>query len=690
MVSTTQRKIESKYFAAKEDPKEVAVTIMDKVETFTQTLRGLGIHQKFRDCWAAYHGAYYNTFGGGHQITFGGEQGELSHLPINHIRNIAQHMKTMTLASRPSFDARAANTDPKSLIQAQLASGLLDYYMREKRLERYISTAVEYAIVLGAGYVKTTWDQGYGKIVERDTDEEGRDVIIREGDVTFSNLSPFEVIYDLSKQDQNHDWLITVEFKNRYDIIAKFPEYESEILGVGGKDEWQGLIFNKTMATEEIPVFTFFHRPSDSVPEGREIVLVSEDVVLTDQPLPYREIPVYRVSPNDVLGTAMGYSNIFDLLPIQDAINTTYTSVFSNQVAFGTQNLFVETGSNVSMSNLGGGLNIIEGLKKPEVLQLLGTSPQSFTLITMLEQLMETLSGINSVTRGNPEANLKSGTSLAMVQSMAVQFISGLQQQYVCLLEDVGTGLINILKDYATEPRVASIVGKNNKAYLKTFKSDDLQEVNRVIVDVGNPLAKTTAGRMEIAQQLMQMKPDEFSVAQFIQLINTGNLDVITDKSTKKLNQMEMENERLMAGTPVKAFAFDDHIEHIKDHTSLLDDPDIRDNDELNAAVLQHIQEHVDLSRSVDPAVQQALGHQVLPPLIPPPMDVNGQPLPPQGAPLQVDPSANAVPPMQNDPNNMPGQPVAGLPNMPKPPEEAQVQATTPEEMLAIQSGQRG
>lgn len=688
MVTTTQRKFESKYFAAKEDGKEVAVTIMDKVETFTQTLRGLGIHQKLRDCWAAYHGAYYNTFGGGHQITFGGEQGELSHLPINHIRNIAQHMKTMTLASRPSFDARAANTDPKSLIQAQLASGLLDYYMREKRLERYISTAVEYAIVLGAGYVKLAWDQGQGAITERDIDENGRDIIIREGDATFSNLSPFEVIYDLSKQDQNHDWLITVDFVNRYDIIAKFPEYESEILGLGGKDEWQGLIFNKTMATEEIPVFTFFHRPTDSVPDGREIVLLSETVVLTDQPLPYRQIPVYRVSPNDVLGTAMGYASIYDLLPIQDAVNTIYTSIFSNQVAFGTQNLFVKTGSNVSMSNLGGGLNIIEGLEKPEVLNLLGTSPQSFQLVQMLENLMETLSGINSVTRGNPEANLKSGTSLAMVQSMAVQFISGLQQQYVCLLEDVGTGLIDILKDYATEPRVASIVGKNNKAYLKQFKSDDLMEVNRVIVDVGNPLAKTTAGRMEIAQQLMQMKPDEFSVAQFIQLINTGNLDTMTDKSTRKINQLQMENERLMAGTPVKAFAFDDHIEHIKEHTSLLDDPDIRDNDELNAAVLAHIQEHVDLSRSVDPAVQQALGHVVLPPLAPPggsqaQLDENGQPVQIQGDP-------NAVPPMQNDPNNMPGQPVAGLPNLPKPPEEAQVQATTPEEMLAIQSGQRG
>jgi hypothetical protein len=344
------------------------------------------------------------------------------------------------------------------------------------------------------------------------------------------------------------------------------------------------------------------------------------------------------------------------------------------------------------MSNLGGGLNIIEGLEKPEVLQLLGTSPQSFQLITMLENLMETLSGINSVTRGNPEANLKSGTSLAMVQSMAVQFISGLQQQYVCLLEDVGTGLINILKDYATTPRVASIVGKSNKAYLKTFQSEDLQEVNRVIVDVGNPLAKTTAGRMEIAQQLMQMKPDEFSVSQFIQLINTGNLDVITDRSTKKLNQLEMENDRLMAGTPVKAFAFDDHIEHIKEHTSLLDDPDIRDNDELNAAVLQHIQEHVDLSRNTDPAVQQALGHQVLPPLPPPPgpVDAQGNPLPPdQGAGPQVPGAPQAGPVLNQGPGGIPQQPQPNIPNLPNPPKGAEVQATNPQDMLAINSGQR-
>ena len=53
---------------------------------------------------------------------------------------------------------------------------------------------------------------------------------------------------------------------------------------------------------------------------------------------------------------------------------------------------------------------------------------------------METLSGVNSVARGNPEASLQSGTALAMVQSQALQFMSGLQQSYIQLIEDVGTG----------------------------------------------------------------------------------------------------------------------------------------------------------------------------------------------------------------------------------------------------------
>ena len=605
-------KKESKYFAAAKDQKVLGSNLMRKVSGYQQMAKALGIHQKLKNSWASYHGMFWNTFGGSHQVTFTGEQGELSQLPVNHIRNIVTHMKTMTLASRPALEARAVNTDPKSLVQAQLGSGLLDYYMREMRLEKYIANAVESALVLGAGYIKIEWDTSKGQIVEED-EETG--MVIREGDLSFSNLDPFSIIYDLNKSDSDHSWIITIDYKNRYDLIARFPEFEDQIEALPGKDKLEGaLILNRDMASDEIPVFTFFHKPTESLPKGRQVMFLSDDTVLTDLDLPYKKIPIFRISPADILGTCIGYANTYDLLPLQDALNTLYTSVFSNNVALGTQNLFVETGANLNMTSLSGGLNVIEGLKKPEPLNLVASSPETYQLIKTIESLMETISGINSVVRGNPEKNLTSGTSLAVVQSQAVQFINGLQQQYIQLLEDLGTAIIEILKDYATEPRVVSIVGASNKAYLKQFKAEDLQEINRVVVDVGNPLSKTFAGRIQMAEQLMQMKADEFTIDQYIQVINTGKLEVMTNKNTRKKNQIDLENERLMLGQPTKVLILDDHAMHIQEHVSLLDDPDIRDNDELANIILNHIQEHLNLAN--DPSsstLHQIMGHTPIP-----------------------------------------------------------------------------
>jgi hypothetical protein len=105
--------------------------------------------------WQAYYGFFYE---GGHAITFGGETGELVNLPMNHYGNIASHILTMVTATRPSFQARSVNTDVKSQIQTNLANGLLEYYMRDKRLEQDLKRAVEFAIVMGSGYVKMEWN----------------------------------------------------------------------------------------------------------------------------------------------------------------------------------------------------------------------------------------------------------------------------------------------------------------------------------------------------------------------------------------------------------------------------------------------------------------------------------------------------------------------------------------------------
>lgn len=615
-----------KYFAAKEG-KETASILLEKASDWTNILTTNGYLEKLKTCWAAYHGAYFTDVSSGHTITFGGEQGELAQLPVNHVRNLAQHMYVMTTSSRPSMEARAANSDYKSSAQVTLANGLLDYYMREKRLERYINKAVELSVVLGSGYVKIEWDPTIGRVVEEDEETGER---LFEGDLRFNNLSPFDVVFDINREDNNHDWVLVRTYKNKFDLAAKYPEYEDEILALdtkSDKDKYSLQIFRKN-DSDEIEVWTMYHRRSDAMPEGRELIFLSKDIIIHDQSLPYRRIPVFKMSPNEILGTAFGYSNLFDLLPLQEGINHLYSSIMSNNIAFATQNLFVKTGANIDITNLGGGLNVIQGSEKPEPLNLLGTSQETFNFLSMLESKMEQLSGINSVTRGTPDpaANLRSGNSLALVQSMAIQFQTGLQNQYVQLVEDLGVAILEILQDYAMAPRVASIIGVNNKQYLVEFKGEDISDINRVIVDVGNPLAKTTAGRVQMAEQLMQMKPDEFSIQQYAQVINTGRIDGMLESPIDQSNLIQMENERLIQGISVPALIIDDHKEHILRHRIMLNDIDLRTDPEKSAVIYAHLQEHIDLARSADPGLLTMTNQQPLAPtqqVTPTPEQVN-------------------------------------------------------------------
>ena len=225
---------------------------------------------------------------------------------------------------------------------------------------------------------------------------------------------------------------------------------------------------------------------------------------------------------------------------------------------------------------------------------------------------METLSGVNSVSRGNPEASLKSGAALALVQSMAIQFASGLQASYAALLEDVGTGIINILQEYASTPRVSMIAGKSNRSLMKQWTKEDLSTISRVIVDMGNPLNRTTAGKVNMAEQLIQAQliknPD-----QYLQVINTGRLEPLTEGVVSENLYIKNENEDMQAGKEARAIWTDQHALHIMEHKTLLANAEARKDPALLERVFSHIQDHIELLQTTPPENLMMTGQQPLP-----------------------------------------------------------------------------
>lgn len=507
------------YFAA--DSADITSSVLlDKAKNWNDNITANGYLDKLKRMYRAYHGSYYTVDGSdGHEISFSGEQGELAQLPVNHFRNIAEHIIVMTTSNRPVMQTRAVNTDYKSLRQTILANNILDYYMREKRLEEYFHKAVTYSIVLGAGFIKIDWNSTSGEIYDyiEETKTE-----IREGDIEFSNLSPFDVVFDSTKENQDHDWVLVRTWKNKYSLAAKYPELKEKILSLKTKSDLEKYRFSfninsGTEFTDDVPVYEFYHKKDDSLPDGRYIRFLDSDIILHDIPMPYRVLPIFRISPGDILGTPYGYSPLFDLLPLQEAINCLYSIILSNQNAFGVQNIWVPPGSNLNISSVEGGLNVIESQQRPEPINLTNTPKEIFEFVQLLEAKMETLSGVNSVSRGNADnlGSNPSGAAMALIQSMAIQFMSGLQNSYVKMVENVGTALIKVLQDYASTPRLIAIAGKKNRTYMKEFTSEDISSISRVVVDMGNPLAKCLAKDTLVlmydgSKKLVQdIKPDD-------------------------------------------------------------------------------------------------------------------------------------------------------------------------------------
>lgn len=636
---------------------EIADEILDKVDKYYEYLSLSGRLALYRRAWLY----YYRPRSTGGMINAVGQQGELSALSVNHYANLLQHLEVMTTQQRATFEPRATNSDTKSQAQVILATGLLDYYMREKKLERNIDLAVKECLMYGEAFVRALWDatggQAYGQTPTG--------AVAYQGDLEYRNYTPFDCIRDYTKQQSGKDdFYILRDFENKYDLAAKFPDLENEILDDSQDvlEACRATIINPIMLEDSpnIPVYTLIHKISPAMPQGRYTVVLDNGTVLLDGPLPYKETHVYRIAPNEEVGTIFGSSVGFDLLPIQESLDILYSTAITNQATFGVQNILVPKGHDLSTSQIAGGLNIMEcdfERGKPEALNLTQTPAEIFNFMGMLEKLGETISGVNSVARGNPEASLKSGTALALIQSQAIQFSMGLQRSYSNLVEDLGTGTIKILQDFASVPRIAQIAGKSNRPLMKEFKGEDLNSINRVTVDMGNPLSRTTSGKVNLAEQMLQFNlidnPD-----QYIQVVTTGRLEPVIEGKQAELLLIKAENEYLADGKPQTAIVTDQHAQHILEHKTVLANPEFRmnPNSPEMQATLAHIQEHINFLKTTDPALL-ALIHQ--------------QSLAPQGMPGQP-PQAGGQPPNASEPMNplpavaqeasavkMPGQPSA-------------------------------
>lgn len=636
------------YFALKERS-EIGKALEEKRTNFEFFLKDSGRQNLYNNLYREFYQAKYHH--GNMYAT--GENGEFLNININEFRTGLQHIKSLILSQKITLSPAATNTDTDAMSQTLLGKNIMSHYSKELKFDLLMDSSIDMANLYADMYALTEWDITKGSVYIED--ELGQKIY--EGDPTITLHAPHMVPIDPLAPDSM--WHIVTLKGNKYELAALNPEYAEEIekLQMEQKYVFDAQINLAKYTGDSIYYFKFFHRDCPLVPGGRQVTYINENIILTDKTLEGIPYPITKFQVSSVEDSPFGYTNAFDAIQISQANNKISSTMITNESKFGIKPILFPKGCDIEPIDVAGGAIGIEydqGAGTPSVLDLLATSSQTFDLGGLLTSKLDITFGINDVTKGQAPKDVSSGSGLALLQSMSVQFNSTLQKNFVVFLEELSTKLFKLLQMKVSNPRLVEIVGKDQEMYTKEWSGESLKGIQKVVVELGDPAKDTAVGRQQVADNLLQY--GEISMDEYFQVRETGNAGIKINDSVSHAMLISREDEMLMKGIKPIISKADKHVDHFKKHNCLLDHPDIRNNPQKAALILEHNMEHEEMLKMLtiqDPAFLEMSGQQPLQSLM---MQMQ-QGLPPEGAPSELpppgqDPNLSAEPNMPSPPNN--------------------------------------
>jgi hypothetical protein len=629
---------ESTYWLAA--PKEeVGPLAMERIKRFRDYLASSGRLDQQRELYNSYHGVTDDR--SADRLTASGEQGELTLAKLNHYRSVLQNLHTLVTSEPPAAFCKASNTDSASTEQATLGNGILEDYAKTRGLGEQFRYACEVALAQRKAWLVIDWDFTLGKKVASEPVQaaDGSQYMndIREGDATFRVKDVTQVAFDPNLETFDKlPWFAVVDKVNKWDLAARFPEnpeLQEKIRGMG-MDKATLMLYDLTAEaclneypTDLIYVWTIYAAQSPALEEGRKLVLLEDGTTLFDTALPFDEIPAVPCDPAKELRKQFGHTPGLDMLGLQDALDGGVSSLVTNLLSYAANCLWNKPGQDIAYQELPNGMQVVESESKPEPLELSKMPPHSIEVLKLLKQMMEEVANLNSTARGVPPSANMSGASMALLQSIAIKLSSGLQASYVALIEKVYNILLKMLQEFADGERVSDIGGHANRAVVARWSKEKISRLRRVVVEIGSPLAQTVSGRLEIARDLKEMGEIQTS-DDYYAVLATGRLDTALSPKQKLIALVSAENEQIAQGITPPVFPTDDPVYHLQHHLAAVADIDIRQDPKVVAAFREHVMEHLDQARTMDPLLAVVLKFDLPPQLI-------GQPGPaaPQGVP---------------------------------------------------------
>lgn len=644
------------YPFAEKDPKDLLNDLLKRFRMINSYTTNIGIMARWIKSFSSYYGFYYTDRKSQYGIGTNGTQGELTSVAINQYRNLIQHILALTTQNRVSFDAIPINSDVEGRNASIVSNSLLEYILAQSKYSQELYRMAEIGMVFGTSFLFTLWDLdknfvGVGPDMEP----------VFSGDLSIKAFTPLDILLEPFKERfEDQEWICTREIVNRFDLVSKYPDMQTDIMRLDKVQDTQMADPYFMSDDNHVWLFKCYHKSTLAVPFGRYTIFSSNDVIFFDDVNPYcatdnktglpvlgTGLPAVCFRPAITYGSAWGHTVGFDLLPLQDMKNMLASTIASNQVAYGVQNLIVARGTNFNFADLAIGLRVLEvdfnpdlgpTMGAPSVLDLLKTPREIFEYDKTVDEQMEKLSGINGALRGTPPSQVSSGTAMALLTTQAQSFNTQVENAYNDCLQEAANQILKIVAQFMPDEDLIPMVGMKEDYAIPSFKAIELSKIQKIKILTGNALSKSPAGRLAMAQDMMNA--GQITAAEYTEVANTGSIKNKTEDVTAQDALIQWENQQLIQGNKVQALLLDNPLKHILSHTTTLMHPDVRLDKQKQDNIMEHITEHqlnwVTLGKQ-NPQLLALITGSLIPPDVPeegvvgngPPSAASGPP-PPQ------------------------------------------------------------
>lgn len=674
------------YWAATKDAKAFGDKLKARLEECRQALMASSHIAHVQTAYAHYFGQDVEGVGAdASTVTRSGEQGELAEVRVPQVRALAAGVVNIITGAKVAWQALPINNDHGAKAGCITAAGALEYYWKDRGVFAKAVGSVKEAVPLGEGIVFTPWDENLGADAVGLPGKNGAGgQLIREGDIAFHNVSTWDVLRDPNYRSWDSlPWVAVILWLNKYDVAASYPKYAKEAMAQATNAvRWTP--FGATSVEPDcIPVTYWFHKRTPALPQGREAVVLDGGCVLTEKPLSKAfwepssgggGLPVHRYAAGELWATPFPHTSFWDALAVCQVADSIHSSLATNITTTAPGLISAESNSEISPNSIAGGVKILyraPGSQPPVSVALQQASNYQFQYLDVLRKEAQQILSLNPTSLGTPESAGMSGAAMALLSSMAIQNNSDLQGAWVDFVTRIGNCVLALWKEKVSTTRKIAISGRGRSSAVKALELDSkqLSGVDRVLVEIGNPLQQTAAGRFELAQLYMQIPGLVKTPEQLAAVVDTGRLDPLTMDLSNQLLLISQENEALAAGEVVVVMLTDDHRLHVREHPGVGASTEARRDPKVMAALQAHIAEHIKILRETDPAILEALGQAPLAPPIAPP-GAPGAPPSPGGDVSMAPPPAPAdaaasvsMPSMPTNPQTGEEfQPAAGAP----------------------------